>query len=69
MPTLTLTLKLTQMLTLKLTQMLTLTLNLTPKRKLCNVLKKVKKKVDKVRGELKNNGIPDMKHNRSQGQP
>jgi len=49
--------------------MLTLTLNLTPKRKLCNVLKKVKKKVDKVRGELKNNGIPDMKHNRSQGQP
>jgi len=44
----------------------TLTLNLTPKHKLWKVLKKVKKKkreVTKVRVELKNNGIPDVKHN------
>jgi len=44
----------------------TLTLNLTSKPKLRKVLKKVKKKkkeVTKVRVELKNNGIPNVKDN------
>jgi len=42
--------------------------NPKPKRNLWKVLKKgkkIKREVDKVRVELKSNGIPDVKHNRS----